>query len=446
MQFSGLNGGGARKQRAGAKKVEPKTLVMRLNEVVIAPGKPGVFEGVNIETNEPIRVRMMTVDEGTVVNVRGDESLDDARKRVQAAYVGTDAAHRPRPQEVATKGQKVFCDAGGLLMFTKVLPSPGDEGLLMAHWVETLAAEPGAACEKVRGHLSAGTVQGASYAYVDAIDPKAATVLTPDNAVDTLLAAFDNQKDGVQRKPFVLLRLLDENNNVVTGLPETRVSAATIKDSITDPDTGTVKDVYTIGSAQQTLERIVDPATEDRHSMIMRAVIAGLNGDEGYPDYSKASPDMRQDLHSIVDAIKDGSIRAEVIPGERINAGPATRASLIASAANPKSPVNFYTGSQWFPQADGTREEQKVHWYKDIYVTKKEGQNGYQYFIKANDAEQEQPKQSVFSLVTENSKGFAKTVTVEVAATNEAAQDPADELLRAQQSASAASEMSPEPF
>lgn len=446
MQFSGLNGGGARKQRAGAEKNEPKTLVMRLNEVVIAQGKPGVFEGVNVETNEPVRVRMMTVDEGTVVNVRGNESLDDARKRVQLAYVGTDAAHRPRPQEVATKGQKVFCDAGGLLMFTKVLQAPGDDGMLMAHWVETLAAEPGAACEKVRGHLSAGTVQGASYAYVDAIDPKAAKVLTPENAVDTLLAAFDNEKDGVQRKPFVLLRLLDENNNVVTGLPETRVSAATIKDSITDPDTGTVKDVYTIGNAQQTLERIVDPATEDRHSMIMRAVIAGLNGDGAYPDYSKASPDMRQDLHSIVDAIKDGTLRAEVIPGERINAGPATRASLIASTANAKHPINFYTGSQWFPQADGSREEQKVHWYKELYVTKKEGQNGYQYFIKANEAGQEQPKQSVFSLVTENSNGFAKTVAVEAAATSETAQDPADEMLRAQQSKSAASEMSPEPF
>ncbi|MBN3729382.1 hypothetical protein [Burkholderia sp. Tr-20390] len=411
MQLNALSANGAAKKK---RKEVPKNVVIRLDRIVNEPDKPAVFHGMVVDTNEPVRIRMMTVDEGALANARNGELLDAARARIESQYVGTGEKHRPRPSEIGNEKSKVYCAKGGLLMFTKVLPA--EDGLLKAHWVETFESGPGVACQKVRANIAVGEIRDrenkerviSSFVYADVIKPEAAVILNADNAQDFLLESFSNRgEDNSVRKPFVLMRLVGDGGNVITDLPEMRVGAAVVEDSIRDHDAGIDKKVYRPAAADETLKHIMNPENVDRDAMIMRAVLYGLSDQPGYPDYSKVENEhMRADLNMIVDNVRSGAVTAEVIPGERISAGPATKASFLKQAQNEKHPLHQYRGTQFIPTIEDGKEVRKqrdhLKFYFDTYITSKVGAGDYLYFVKAAPADLFPTKQSLYTLDTAN--------------------------------------------
>ncbi|ABO60223.1 hypothetical protein LA345_36980 (plasmid) [Burkholderia vietnamiensis] len=410
MQLNALNVNGAKKQR---KAEVPKNVVMRLDRIVNEPDKPAVFHGIDPDTNEPIRVRMMFVDEGALANARKGELLDAAKARIENQYLGTGEKHRPRPSEIGNPKSKVHCGQGGLLMFTKVLPA--EDGLLKAHWVETLESGPGVACQKVCAHIAVGEIRDrenkervvSSFVHADIIKPEAATILTNENAEEFLLGAFANRDEEALRKPFVLMRLVGKDGSVITDLPEMRVNPLIVEEKIRDHDLGIDKAVYRIAPADDTLKHIMSPDNVERDALILRSVVFGLSEEPGYPDFGKVESDqLRGDLNNIVDAVRSGAVVAEIIPGERISAGPATKASFLKQAQNEKHPLHQYRGTQFVPTIEDGKETRKqrdnVKFYFDTYVTTKVGAGEYRYFVKANPVELFPTRQSLYTLATAN--------------------------------------------
>ncbi|CAE6794726.1 hypothetical protein R70006_05017 [Paraburkholderia domus] len=437
MQLNALSNNRAKR----AKAAEPKTVVIRLNEIVAEAGKPSFFHGIDVDTQEPVKIRMMNVDEGAIVNVRKDESLEQAKGRIHNQYVGTDAKHRPRAAEIGNPENKVHCGKGGLLMFTKVQPTNDPDGSLKAHWVETLEGRPGTSCEKVLAHVAVGEIKDkenpekivASFVHADIIRPESATILSAANAKDALLSAFVNRDEEALRKPFVLLRLIDnESGKVITDLPEMRVNPQLIEDKIEDHDNGVSRTVFRVAEAGDTVKYLMDPENTDRDSLILRSVLVGLSGPSGYPDLSKVeSAELRSDLNQIVDAVRAGAVSAEIIPGERVAAGPATKSSFLKQIQNEKHPLNSYRGSQFLPVVVDGKEERKprtVKIYANTFVTSKVGAGDYRFFTKANLAEQSPTKQSLYTLATVNDlKATAEASKDRVQAANPAFVEASDE-------------------
>ncbi|KVV07449.1 hypothetical protein [Burkholderia ubonensis] len=410
MQLNVLNANGANKKK---RKEVPKNVVIRLDRIVNEPNKAAVFHGMDADTNEPVRIRMMSVDEGALANARNGELLDAAKARIEAQYVGTGEKHRPRPSEIGNPQNKVHCAQGGLLMFTKVLPA--EDGLLKAHWVETFESGPGVACQKVRAHIAVGEIRDrenkervvSSFVHADIIKPDAATILTGGNAEDFLLGAFANRDGEALRKPFVLMRLVGQDGAVITDLPEMRVNPLVVEEKIKDFDLGIEKPVYRIAGAEDTLKHIMSPDNVERDALILRSVLYGLSEEPGYPDFGKVeSEQLRGDLNKIVDAVRNGAVVAEAIPGERISAGPATKASFLKQAQNANHPLHQYRGTQFVPTIEDGKEVRKqrdnVKFYFDTYITTKVGAGDYRYFVKAAPAELFPRKDSLYTLATSN--------------------------------------------
>jgi len=406
MQLNALGVG----RKAKAKADLPQTMVVRLIEIRSEAGKPGVFVGHNVDSNERVEVRMMSVDEGVLVNKRADESLDAAKARVDGMYVGSGEKHRPRPAEFANPSHKTHCAAGGLMIFTKTMKN--EDGTFRAHWAETLERGPGTAVSKEMAHVAIGEIKDTldptkvtgSYVVVDVIKPQFAAILNADNTALVLDAAFANEDDIGQRRPFVLARLIAaDTGKVVTDLPEMRVGAVSIEETVHDYDAGTSSKIFRPGDAAQTLAHISDPLNLNRDAMTLRAAIHGALGHEGYPDFGLADEGVKGDLKQITDAVRSGDYQMEIIPGERIAAGPATKASLLkAWKGNDKHPLNFFKGTQFLELGDGSRKERKVNLYADTYVTVQKGEGNYKYFTKAAMAEAFPKKISLYNVATVN--------------------------------------------
>jgi hypothetical protein len=407
MELKALGVGG--KKRA-AKADLPQTLVVRLSDIKLEQGKAGLFNGINEDTKEPVTVRLMTVEEGVLVNKRQDESFEQAKARLEKSYVGAGDAHRPRPAEIANPNAKVHCGPGGLLMFTKAMQNA--DGTFRAHWAETLEGKPGAVCEKVMANVKIGQIFDredrskvtGEYVYADVIKPQFAAVLNKDNAELVLQAAFANSDGDLRRNPFVLARLVGvEDGKVYEGLPELQVRGATIKEKAFDPDSGVGKDVSRPADAAETIAWINNPENKFRDAMILRAALHGALGKDGYADFGDATEDAKADLNQITDAVRDGSYHFEVIPGERINAGPSTKTSLLkAFIGNDKHPLNMYSGRHFVDNGDGPRQERRVRNFFDTYLTIKEGEGGYRYFTKVAAAEARPQKMNLYTIATAN--------------------------------------------
>jgi hypothetical protein len=297
-----------------------------------------------------------------------------------------------------------------LLMFTKVLQNP--DGTYRAHWAETLEGKPGAVCEKVMANVKIGQVFDkedrskvtGEYVYTDVIQPQFAAVLNKDNAELVLQAAFANSDGDVRRNPFVLARLVGaDDGKVYEGLPELQVRGTTVKEKLHDPDTGVDKEVSRPADAAETMAWINNPENKGRDAMILRAALHGALGKEGYADFGDAAEDAKADLNQITDAVRSGAYHFEVIPGERVNAGPATKTSLLKQfIGNDKHPLNMYSGRHFVDNGDGPRQERRVRNFFDTYLTIKEGEGGYRYFTKVSAAEARPQKLNLYSIATAN--------------------------------------------
>lgn len=410
MQLNGL-GVNARKNERAKKADLPQTMIMRLSAIVTELNKPGFFQGVDVKTGEAVAVRMMNVAEGVLVNKREDESAEAAEARIKKQYIGEGESHRPRPSEIANPNHKTHCAPGGLMAFTKVVKN--DDGTYRAHWAETIESKAGASCEMVMAHVSIGEITDrddrskvtGAYVAVDQIFPDAAHYLSAENAMTVIEVAFANNHEGVQRSPFLLARIIDtESGSVVTELPEMRVNAKLVEQKVYDHDNGTETLIRRPGTAAETFAHIMDPENVLRDAMIMRAALVAVQQPTGYADFADSVPDStKASLNSITDGIRSGAYKYEVIPGERINAGPATKSSLLKSwKGNAKHPLNFYKGEQFLDDGTGEKKKRTVKRYFETYVTTKIGENGYKYFTKAVGAEAFPAVISLYNLATAN--------------------------------------------
>lgn len=384
LNFSVLGHGGSDKGTARRKKGDlPCNLAVRLDKIELGQaGKPSFFSGFQVGSNEPVRIRMMTLPEGYEVNARKDEPLESVKKRVDKMYIGDGEAHRPKPAEVANASNKAYCATGGLLLFTKCLKN--EDGTYRAHWVETMEREPGAGCDVVTAHLRVReTTTGQdqrkiTQVYADIVNPAAATVLDKDNMVAALSSAFANQIGEEKRRPFAVVRLIDASNGAILLSPY-RVDAKYKEQKELDGDTGAEFSVFHADTPEESIKNLFNPENVDRTDLLaVRAALHGLGSADGYPDFSRVTEAaLKDDLARLTDAVRTGGVKVEIIPGERIAAGPATKASFIKAVNNnPRHPVHNYLQKDDNDRIVATR-------FTATFLTTKTGPNGYRYFTKA---------------------------------------------------------------
>jgi hypothetical protein len=336
MQLDSLKRGA---RRASNNTVKPKTIVMVFDRLEASEGKASFFHGFDAITREPVVVRLNTIEEGlAVVGRLATQNREAALAKLKQQYVGSGEQGRPRPAHFVTVGNKVHCEKGGTLAFTRCLPN--EDGSFRAHWAETLAPTAGTACDLVHANLSAEkfTVDGVVTHQVvaDIVRPEKAVELTPEIAVPTVLATMASQREVngelIGRSPFAILRLIDKSDgSQPEGLEPVRISPLRVPVEVVDHDGGgETRIVYRVASAEDSLKHLMAPGEDVKESRDMwaaKAMIYGLSKEPGYPTFKGAGADQTEALHQIVDAVRNGTHAVELIPGERIAAGKATKSA-----------------------------------------------------------------------------------------------------------------------
>lgn len=402
MQFNSL-GTKAKNVSKKAKADLPFNVAMRLEKVEVNPDKPGLFHGFDVRTGDPITVRLMTIDEGVIVNKRVSEDAEACKQRIHKQYAGTGEAHRPRPSEIANKDHKTHCQPGGLLMFTKCMKN--EDGTIRAHWVDTLEKAPGAGCDKKMAHIRVEDIRDAqdrkkiigTQVVADVVSLEDATMLNKDNAVQTLMAVFNNRNGEEKRKPFAFFRLVNPTNGAIV-LPPARANALYLEIEKNDPDTGETLTLREAAAPAETLANLMSPQNVTQDGMIIRAALHGLGAGDDYPQYEGVTnQDVVKELNMITDAVRSGQLLIETVPGERISAGPATRASIEKSVKNnPRNPINsLYT----VRDDNGFATERR---FAETYITTKLGKDGHRLFTKAVPADCYPKGLSMMKLATVN--------------------------------------------
>jgi len=387
MQFNALGKKAAPSTTKKAKVDLPFNVAMRLERIEIVPGKAGLFHGFNLETNEPVTVRMASIEEGVAVNQRAKETAEECTKRIRDQYVGVGESQRPRPADFASEGHKSHCRPGGLMVFTKCMKN--EDGTLRAHWAETLEKEPGAGCDNrlvnvriddIRDPKDYKKITGTLVA-ADVISPDNAVLLNKDNAVEAMLGALNNREGNteVKRRPFAVFRLLNPDSGDLY-LPPFRISGVRTPTEEMDHDTGEVTKRFEVAPAEESLVALMSPASTSYDESAVRSALFGLGDEPGYPVFpDDMKPELKADCMQITDAVRSGKMVVEMIPGDRIYAGPKTRASIVKSVKNnPRNPLNsLYTRRD--PESGRVMERK----FAPTFLTTTVGKDGYRIFTKA---------------------------------------------------------------
>lgn len=394
MQLSSLNSKTAKRvPRAD----QPKTVVMRLQAIKPTQDGPTFFHGFHAGTGEPVSVRLMDVNEAlAVVGSKFAADRDASLAKLTDLFGGKGEKRRPRPSEFANPDHKVHCEPNGLMVFTRCLPN--EDGSYRAYWPETLAASAGVACDRVHANIVLDrrwndvTKRIQETVAADIVKPEDAVVLNPDNAVPTLMAAMAPivtiNGEPVGRRPFVFLRLISKEDGTMPLAPA-RVHAAYVPTAKKDHDTGLEIVRHDAAPADESVKKIMTPAGKDERitqdALVARAMIFGLGDEPGYPDFSDAEERVVGDLKKIVDAVRSGDYVVEVVPGERIAAGPATRASLLKQGFAGDDPKAAYKANHpvhmfWSPRDEkGFVKERR---FLPTYLTTEIGKDGLRFFTK----------------------------------------------------------------
>ncbi|WP_454727958.1 MULTISPECIES: hypothetical protein [Cupriavidus] len=410
MQLNSFQRGA--KRTGKSKSQQPKTIVMRFEQLATNPNGPSYFHGFDVGTNEPVAVRLNTVEEGLAVV--GQIAVNDraaAEKMLKDQYIGTGEKRRPRPGEFVTAGNKVECKPGGMIAFTRCLPNA--DGSFRAHWPDTIARDPGAACELVHANVMADQYKdGDKVSWVvaaDVVDPKQAVVLDAGNAVPSLMAALAPQTviDGepIGRRPFAYLRLRSKDNGT-QPLDPVRINPAFVRNERVDHDGGGGTIVrHDVAPAEDSLKRLMQPGDDVKINSDMlaaKAMIFALSNEPGYPEFKGASEDNVADLRNIINAVREGSYAVELIPGERISAGPATRASILKSAFDESGSPKMKVPVHMFYSPRDERGYVKERRFVPTYLTTEIGKDGMRFFTKFLSQDHLPPKTVMKTVATEN--------------------------------------------
>lgn len=366
-----------------AKKDAPINLAVRLEKIEISADKASFFHGFRIDTGEAVSVRMMSVEEGALVNKRATETTEEVLARMKKQYVGVGESHRPRASEIADPKHKTHCQPGGLMMFTKAVKN--DAGSYRAHWVETMEKEAGAGCVQEMANVRIVTQKDPldekktlSKVVAQIVRPNDAVVLKQNNLMESLNSAFDPlNAAGEKRKPFVFVRLIDAQNGKVM-VPPIVASAKYFPVERKDFDTGEEFTNFYASPAAESIANLMNEENTGEAATMIRSALFGLAQKEGYPVFPDTiDDDVKTDMMMITDNARSGAMTIEMIPGENINAGPAATASIMkAVETQPHNPMNTI-----FTVRNDNGRVTELR-FTPTYLTTLMGKDGHRLFTK----------------------------------------------------------------
>ena len=333
-------------------------------------------EGVDLDSNQPVRVRLMTKDE-SIQHLRTqygyrDKPMDELERYVTLRLAGNGTTMpRPRVADFATHDTNMSVKPGGVMLFESAQLNSKKDGVAeyRAYWPTILAKDPSVEVSRKpinfflhaeqssaptttpdgNGHAKTYKVR----AFADVLHPERATTLTAENAKTTLLDSFNNtHPSGAQVRPFVMVRLLDMNP--ANGVPKGQVYLARqisgsyeVERSV-DQVTGLTVEYKKPTSASNSLNEIMNgrqfenirPEAADELRLrddLLKLVYTAVTRPEVRASQLKfhsgmmQSPEAIEQAQSVLDDIRSGRAAVEILPGERIDAGPILRSDLAAS-------------------------------------------------------------------------------------------------------------------
>lgn len=330
-------------QSAVADKRAPRNklsnIFMVFDKVEKSPSGPSVFFGVDLVTRKAIRVRLMNSQEGAqITTAKEGETPEQLQTRIKTSF----GEKRPKPADFGPEsGKKVSCQSGGILSFSKCLPcEEGDVADFAAYWPETLENQPGNTLGAVMGRVEvvpATKENGKDKVYADILYVDKAVYLTAENADSVLQSAFNPVRDNATVSPLIVTRVLDQSGAVRDTFT---THGAKVEASFEDADREAEGVKLVAASATESIVKMLDPANK-YSSLVVRAAIQGLHP-AGYLEEAEMSPKQVEEARLLTDNIRNGAWKLEVIPGVRLQAGPAGVARYVNDAkASSNNPLNW---------------------------------------------------------------------------------------------------------
>lgn len=333
-------------------------------------------EGVDLDSNQPVRVRLMTKDE-SIQHLRTqygyrDKPLNELEQYVTLRLAGNGTTMpRPRIADFAAHDTNMSVKTGGVMLFEAAQINSKKDGVAeyRAYWPTILAKDPSVEVTRKpmnfflhaeQSSAPASTPDGSGHAktykiraFADVLHPERATTLTAENAKTALLESFNNiHPSGAQVRPFVMVRLLDMNP--AEGVPKGQVYLARqisgsyeVEKSV-DQVTGQVVEYKKPTSASNSLNEIMNgrqfenirPEAADELRLrddLLKLVYTAATRPDVRASQLKFHSSMMQSqeaieqAQSVLDDIRSGRAAVEILPGERIDAGPILRNDLATS-------------------------------------------------------------------------------------------------------------------
>ena len=323
------------------RSVRVENIAVRISDIELNEDTPSYFVGNRIDTNEAVRIRLMTVAEAVDANKRKDANEGDIQ-RLSNYYTerfATGTNVRPTAEAFADKNNKVHVQPGGVVMFERALPN--DDGTLRAQWANTIAPSPNDEVLHAVVHLDARkenpSAQQKAVVRATIVNPDAAVALDKDNRLDVLYAMMmGKDTKGNPRSPAPVLRMMFNDGT----MEHVTVPAMTETHTRKDPNTGLDKRISRMLEPQAAIDAILnsEAMANTKNGKLTKAILSGLTGKEA--NWGAMPEPAKNTMKALAQSIASGDTPVIAIPGQRINAGPQAAAAMLRQADRPNSPAS----------------------------------------------------------------------------------------------------------
>lgn len=326
-------------KRRPIRKVE--NIAVRISDIELSDDKPAYFVGNRIDTNEPIRVRMMTVDEAVEANLRKNSNEGDRtrlknyfeEKFISGSFV------RPSPEKFADPSAKEHVATGGVVMFDRALLN--DDGTYRAQWASTIAPRPENEAMKVFIHLDAREenpeLKRKALVSATILAPEKAVELKGDDRINVIYALMSSKDtNGHPRNPNPVIRMTMNDGT----FQHASIPAMSKTETRKNFNTGAQIKINTPLPPEEAIEAILqnERMAETRNGRLVKAVLSGLSGKPA--NWGKMTDEQKKVVERLADSIANGQTPVTAIPGQRIYAGNNAAVDMIKKGSRPNSPMS----------------------------------------------------------------------------------------------------------